>query len=183
MITVEDFRQNLLRDLCDYVRGERLTFLGPSPEGVEWVLSHDLDLVCWLDDKYVRFLREKNRIFGNSDAYQILTGIQSCNVASIASTYAQILVRLGYLQIDIALEKDRMQYIKSQMVELSKSQARGTLVSKSDASREFGPASFNIDSDNHCETQCYVPADAHAEWLFADYSSHNSGDPTYNQSY
>lgn len=129
------------------------------------LLAHQLlaDL-CFLDDRDADAKREQSRLecygkLGVGGPFEALFGSPRCQ-AEVASVYAEVFHRLGYLAIGNPVSAERWQVMTSRLRELFEDRD----VARREAERLLGDPGLIIDR----RILCYFPADPAAGWLFID---------------
>jgi hypothetical protein len=120
--------------------------------------------LCFLDDRDADGGRELSWLLkrfgklGVAGPFEALFGSPSCQ-AEVASVYAEVLARLGYLAIDRPVSGQRWQELTAGARHFEDHDA-----SQADAERILGEPSLIVDR----RILCYAPAAPAAGWLFVD---------------
>lgn len=120
--------------------------------------------LCFLDDRDADAGTERSRLqsygeLGVCGPFEALFGSSRCQ-AEVASVYAEVFHRLGYLAIVNPVSQERWQEMTAGLRE----QFEDRDVSQNEARRLLGEPGLVVDGT----VLCYVPADPAAGWLFID---------------
>lgn len=123
-----------------------------------------LEDLCFLDDRDDDWERERSRLrsygkLGVTGPFEALFGSPRCR-AEVASVYAEVFHRLGYLPIGNAVSQSRWQEITGSLRERFEDRD----VRRGEAERVLGQPSLLVDQT----VLCYAPGDPAAGWLFVD---------------
>jgi hypothetical protein len=143
---------------------KRTSMYASTGREMQFLAGQLLADLCFLDDRDADWEQEQARLqsygkLGVTGAFEALFGSPHCQ-AEVASVYAEVLHRLGYLTIASPVSQERWRELAGGLREhfedrdVRQSQAEGIL----------GQPSLVIDR----KVLCYAPADPAACWLFID---------------
>jgi hypothetical protein len=120
--------------------------------------------LCFLDERDADWEQEQSRLrsygkLGVTGPFETLFGSLRCQ-AEVASVYAEVFYRLGYLPIGNPVSQLRWREITGSLRERFADRD----VRQSEAERILGQPSLLVDQ----RIMCYAPADRTAGWLFVD---------------
>jgi hypothetical protein len=120
--------------------------------------------LCFLDDRDADWQQERNRLqsygkLGVTGPFEALFGSPRCQ-AEVASVYAEVFHRLGYLPIASPVGQQRWQEMTGGL----RGHFEDRDVRQGEAERTLGRPSLLVDG----RILCYAPADPAAGWLFID---------------
>jgi hypothetical protein len=131
---------------------------------MQLLAGHLVTDLCFLDDRDADGEQELSRLqsygkLGVTGAFEALFGSPRCQ-AEVASVYAEVFCRLGYLAIGNLVSEERWQEMTAGL----RRNFEDHDVSQSEAERILGAPSLVVDRT----VLCYARADVAAGWLFID---------------